>query len=55
MREMRWTWDELQGTPIAVRAYCWDFIQMERQVAAERAVDRERARGDESGTIRVAR
>lgn len=37
MREMRWTWAELQGTPIEVRTFTWDFIRMQRAAEAERA------------------
>ena len=30
MREMHWTWKELQETPIEVRTYAWDAIRKER-------------------------
>ena len=38
---MRWTWRELQDTPMYVRRFTWDFIQMRRQ-AEKDAVDRAR-------------
>lgn len=55
MREMRWTWEQLQATPIDVRAFCWDCIQMERQVAAARAEKAERERASEQGAMRIQR
>lgn len=55
MREMRWTWEQLQATPIDVRAFCWDCIQMERQVAAERAEKTKRETQGETGAMRIQR
>ena len=26
MKRMRWSWDELQATPLYVRRYCMDFL-----------------------------
>lgn len=26
MKRMRWSWDELQATPLYVRRYCADFL-----------------------------
>lgn len=40
MREMGWTWQELQDTPLYVRRYVWDLILTRRQAehdAQERA------------------
>jgi hypothetical protein len=31
MHEMKWSWEELQATPLYVRRYCWDMIQIRRQ------------------------
>jgi hypothetical protein len=28
MREMHWSWDELQRTPRYVQRFCWDFVQL---------------------------
>lgn len=55
MREMRWTYEQLQATPIDVRAYCWDCIRIEREIAAARAEKAERERAGEQGAMRVAR
>lgn len=39
-----WSWEQLQATPLYVRRYCWDILQIEgewlenqRQREAERA------------------
>lgn len=32
---MGWTWGALQATPVYVRRYCWDLLQIKRQ--AQRA------------------
>ncbi|MEK6443639.1 hypothetical protein [Pseudonocardia sp. T1-2H] len=40
MREMGWSWTDLQATPTYVRRFTWDFIQLRRQAendASERA------------------
>lgn len=55
MREMHCSWEQLQATPIDVRAAWWEFIQMERQVAAARAEKAERERQGEQGAMRIAR
>lgn len=39
---MRWTWKELQETPVGVRTYVWDCIR--RQRAAEQAAITRQAR-----------
>lgn len=52
---MRWTWEQLQATPIDVRAFCWDCIQMERQVAASRTQKEQRTAQGEQGAMRIAR
>lgn len=28
MEAMHWTWRELQDTPLYVRRYCWDILQL---------------------------
>lgn len=42
MHEMGWSWEELQTTPIYVRRYCWDLIQIQRQVQREKQEQAER-------------
>lgn len=40
MREMKWSWTDLQSTPAYVRRYSWDLLQARRQAehdANERA------------------
>lgn len=36
MREMGWTFAELQETPVYVRGYCQDFMVIRRQAEARR-------------------
>jgi hypothetical protein len=43
MREMGWSWQELQATPMHVRRYTWDLIVIRRQ--AETAANERSARG----------
>ncbi|WP_055590124.1 hypothetical protein [Peterkaempfera griseoplana] len=40
MKEMGWTWDELQATPAYVRKFSWDFINA-RASAQETAAKRQ--------------
>ena len=42
MREMHWTYAELEATPIRVRVYAWDCIRKER--AAQHAAAERQAR-----------
>jgi hypothetical protein len=42
MREMGWSWRELEATPMYVRRYCQDFASIRARVAAE-AAERYRA------------
>lgn len=40
MREMGWSFDQLQSTPMYVRRYCWDLMIARREAeheATERA------------------
>jgi hypothetical protein len=37
MREMGWSWDDLEATPPYVRRVCWDLVMISRAAAAERA------------------
>jgi hypothetical protein len=53
MREMRWTWDELQATPMNIRQYAWDYITRERAVANARAQRAARAQQRQAGTTVV--
>ncbi|MCC9307680.1 hypothetical protein LN042_11295 [Kitasatospora sp. RB6PN24] len=43
MREMGWSWQELQDTPFYVRRFTWDLICARRE--AERAANERAARG----------
>jgi hypothetical protein len=36
MREMSWSWDQLEATPLYVRQYTWDLILTRRRVQQER-------------------
>ncbi|MFJ6215001.1 hypothetical protein ACIQGZ_16945 [Streptomyces sp. NPDC092296] len=40
MREMGWSWDQLQGTPAYVRRFTWDLINA-RAAAQEKAAKRQ--------------
>ena len=51
MREMRWTWAELQETPQNVRQYAWDYITRERAVADAQAKKAARAQQRQAGTV----
>lgn len=51
MREMKWSWSDLQACPAYVRRYCWDLLQARRQAeqdANEQANDEAR-RGSPHG------
>jgi hypothetical protein len=37
MREMGWSWPELEETPTYVRRFCWDISQIRREAEANRA------------------
>lgn len=43
MREMGWTFAELQATPVYVRRYCWDLMVARRE-AENDAIEREQAK-----------
>jgi hypothetical protein len=43
MREMRWSWEQLQATPLYVRRFCWDFT-LARRNAEKAAAEREKGR-----------
>lgn len=34
MREMGWTWQELEATPLYVRRYVWDLLVARREAEA---------------------
>lgn len=53
MREMRWTYQELQDTPMHVRQYAWDYLTRERAVADAQAKKAARARERQAGTVVV--
>jgi hypothetical protein len=37
MREMRWSWPDLQATPAYVKRYTWDLIQIRRNAESDAA------------------
>lgn len=41
MRQMRWSWEQLQQTPMYVRRYCLDFLVMVNE-QQDREMERER-------------
>lgn len=45
MRQMRWSWEQLQQTPLYVRRYCVDFLGMINE-QEERQMERERRKAD---------
>ncbi|WP_158697411.1 hypothetical protein [Streptomyces turgidiscabies] len=45
MRQMRWSWDELQRTPMYVRRYCVDFLSMVNE-NEERQMERDRRKAE---------
>jgi hypothetical protein len=50
MREMHWSWAELQAAPVYVRRFCWDFT-LARRGAENAAAEREKGRaGGGAGT-----
>lgn len=36
MREMGWSWADLDNTPLYVRRFCWDLSQIRRQNESDR-------------------
>lgn len=52
MREMRWSWRELQDTPMYVRRFTWDCITAKRE--AEEEQQRRQYRSNE-GVTRIRR
>lgn len=53
MREMRWTWTDLEATPQEVRQYAWDVIVRERAIEANRARKAARARERQAGATAI--
>ena len=45
MRRMHWSWEQLQQTPMYVRRYCVDFLNMIGE-QEERETERERRRAE---------
>lgn len=45
MRQMRWSWDQLQQTPMYVRRYCVDFLSMVNE-HEERQMERDRRKAE---------
>lgn len=41
---MGWSWPELQVTPIYVRKFCWELLQIRRRAAADR-IEQARRKG----------
>lgn len=52
MREMHWSWKQLQETPVYVRRFTWDCIQARRE--AEQEAERRNSNSRE-GVQRVRR
>lgn len=59
MREMGWSWSELEATPVYVRRFAWDFLMAQRRIAngaaAERSQDRPDGDQTTGGVRRVKR
>jgi hypothetical protein len=53
MREMHWSWTDLQATPPDVQQYAWDVIMRERAVADARARKAARAQQRQAGAVVV--
>lgn len=49
MREMRWTWEDYENTPVFVRQFCWDFIMRKRRVHNRQVEDAQR--NDKGGGV----
>jgi hypothetical protein len=45
MREMGWSWPDLEATPVYVRRFCTDLLWIRRQAEAD---DAEKARREAS-------
>lgn len=45
MRAMKWSWTELQETPLYVRRYCWDLHQARLKAEQDR-IEASRPRGE---------
>ena len=45
MRGMRWSWAELQDTPLYVRRYCWDLLNARAQAEHDR-IEAAKPKGD---------
>ncbi len=46
MERMRWSWDDLQATPVYVRRYCVDFLGIRSRVQEQKGeLERLRQRG----------
>lgn len=37
MKQMHWSWDQLEATPYYIQMYCWDFLQRELEEENNRA------------------
>lgn len=45
---MGWSWADLQDTPMYVRRYCWDLLQIKRKAERD-AIEAANRRGDRRG------
>ncbi|MEY9937291.1 hypothetical protein [Streptacidiphilus sp. MAP5-3] len=36
MREMHWSWEQLEATPLYVRRYAWDLMLTRRRIQREK-------------------
>lgn len=46
---MRWSWAELQATPVEVRTYAWDAMRRERAAQHAQVRKQERAAQRQAG------
>lgn len=48
---MGWSWSDLQDTPMYVRRYCWDLLQIKRQAELDaiKKAKKRQGRGDLRG------
>lgn len=46
---MNWSWPELQATPVYVRRFCWDLLNIRREAESEALNKARKERGGASG------
>lgn len=55
MREMGWSWAQLEETPVYVRRFCWDFLVAQRRNASQHRQEPPDDEPGGSGVVRVKR